>query len=195
MEEDRKETEERHEDAAKKGAPGGGGTISIDDKARIKELERENKDLRNQVLELQKRIDELEAESKAAANKSRAAKLVARLEKSGMTFASNEEREKELSRLAELSDDAFAATEAAYDKAIQSKSACSKPALSKVEGAADDDGKGKEKSNTSEADKQLRTDAGVRPLDVDDKKTSLEDKLKTGFMAAYQDRIGATQRN
>jgi adenine-specific DNA-methyltransferase len=190
LDDDKSKTDERHEDAAKKGAPGGGDGAPVDDKAHIKELEAENKDLRNQVLELQKRIDELEAESKAAANKSRAAKLVAKLEKAGMTFASDEEREKELSRLAELSDDAFAATEAAYDKAIQAKPACSKTNTDA------DDGKDKAKpGGSAEADKQLRTDAGVRPLDVDDKKTSLEDKLKTGFMAAYQDRIGAGNRN
>ena len=34
------------------------------------------------------------------------------------------------------------------------------------------------------------TDAGVRPLDVDDKKTSLEDQLRDGFMAAYESRVG-----
>ncbi len=38
-----------------------------------------------------------------------------------MTFASDEEREKELSRLAGLSDDAFAAAEATYDRAISAK--------------------------------------------------------------------------
>jgi adenine-specific DNA-methyltransferase len=183
------ETDEQREEAAKKkDAPGGGGTAPGDDKARIKELEAENKDLKNQVLDLQKRIDELEAESKAAANKSRAAKLVARLQKAGMVFASDEEREKELTRLAELSDDAFAATEAAYDKAIQAKPPCSKS-------ADNADGKGKDKPNSSEGDRQLRTDAGVRPLDVDDKETSLEDKLRDGFMVAYRERVGAGKSN
>lgn len=184
LEDDKKETDEQLEAAKKKEAPGGGAP-AVDDKTRIKELEAENKDLKNQVLELQKRVDELEAESKAAANKSRAAKLIAKLEKSGMTFASDEEREKELNRLAELSDDAFAATEAAYDRAAQTKSDCSKTNTDAKGGEGDDKGK-------SQADRQLRTDAGVRPLDVDDKKTSLEDKLRDGFMAAYRDRVGQT---
>jgi len=139
------------------------------------------------VLDLQKRIDELEAESKAVANKSRAAKLVARIEKAGMAFASDEEREKELNRLAGLSDDAFAATEAAYDRAVQAKPECSKTDTD----AKDNGGSGKSKPESAQADRQLRADAGVRPLDVDDKKTSLEDKLKTGFMAAYHERVGA----
>ena len=34
-----------------------------------------------------------------------------------------------------------------------------------------------------------RCDAGVRPKDVEDKKTSLEDRLKSGFMAAYRQRV------
>jgi len=187
---DKDKADEQRQDAAKKGTSAGGNDASADDKTRVRELEAENKDLKNQVLELQKRIDELEAESKAAANKSRAGKLVEELEKSGMTFASDGEREKELVRLAELSDEAFTATEAAYDKAIQAKPACSKPDTDpKGEGG------GKDKPNSSQADQQLRADADIRPLDVDDKKTSLEDKLKTGFMAAYQERIGSTARN
>ena len=38
-------------------------------------------------------------------------------------------------------------------------------------------------------DPPLRSDAGVRPKDVEDKKTSLEDRLKSGFMAAYRQRV------
>jgi len=196
VEDDKKEheTDEQREEAAKKNAPAGGGGTPADDKARIKELETENKDLKNQVLELQKQVQELEAESKAAANKSRAAKLVAKLEKAGMTFASDEEREKELGRLSELSDDAFTATEAAYDRAVQAKPECSKSDTD-GKGEGEDKGKDKDKPGSSQADRQLRTDAGVRPLDVDDKNTSLEDKLKTGFMAAYRERVGQSAGN
>ncbi|MCE5322390.1 DNA adenine methylase [bacterium] len=183
LEDDKKTIDEQHEDAAKKGAPG--GAAPVDDKARIKELEDENKQLKQQVLDLQQQVQELEAASKAAANKTRAQNLIAKLEKSGIMFASNEEREKELGRLAELSDDAFAATEAAFDKAIQAKPEC--PEKGSETKGGDDQGKSKASSKESGA---LRSDAGVRPLDVDDTKTSLEDKLKSGFMAAYHDRIG-----
>jgi adenine-specific DNA-methyltransferase len=187
VEDDKKEHEndEQHEDAAKKNAPGGGA--SVDDKSRIKELEDENRQLKQQLADMQKHIDELEAESKAAANKSRAQKLLRKVEKAGLSFASDEEREQELNRLAGLSDDAFAATEAAYERAVQPKTECSNA------GKQDEDGK----DNTASAgtDRQLRTDAGVRPLDVDDKKTSLEDKLKDGFMAAYRERVGAGKSN
>ncbi|MCE5314017.1 MAG: DNA adenine methylase [Armatimonadota bacterium] len=185
LEDDRKETDEQLDAAKKKTAPEGGGEPATDDKARIKELEQENKDLKNQVVELQARIDELEAESKTAANKARAQKLMKKLDKAGMTFATDEDREQELGRLAGLSDDAFAATEAAYDRAIQAKSACSK----ETDDSKSDEGK-KDTPSSTDADRHMRSDAGVRPLDVDDKKVSLEDKLRNGFMAAYQDRVG-----
>lgn len=181
-----KETEEQLEAAKKKDAPGEGAAPPVDDKARIKELEAENKDLKNQVLELQKRVDDLEAESKAAANKARAQKLVRKLEKAGMSFASDEDKDQELNRLAGLSDDAFAATEAAYDKAIQSRTECPNAAKQDEEKAAGE----KDNSASASADRQMRTHADVRPLDVDDKKSSLEDKLRDGFMTAYRERVG-----
>jgi len=184
VEDDKKETDEQREEAAKKKDAPGGGAAPADDKARVKELEDENKQLKQQVLDLQQQVQELEAASKAAANKARAAKLVAKIEKSGMTFASDEEREKELGRLVELSDDAFAATEAAYERAMQAKSANSKTETSTK------DSEEKPDTKAAESKRQMRTDAGVRPLDVDDTKTSLEDKLKDGFMIAYRERVG-----
>lgn len=55
----------------------------------------ENRQLKAQVAELQKRVQELEAEQKAAACRSRAKKLLTRLEKQGLSFASEEDREAE----------------------------------------------------------------------------------------------------
>ncbi|MHB9037071.1 MAG: DNA adenine methylase [Armatimonadota bacterium] len=185
VEDDKKETNEQHEEAAKKKEAPAGGTAPVDDKARIKELEQENKDLKNQIMELQKQVQVLEAESKAAANKARAAKLIARLEKSGMAFAGDEEREKELGRLAGLSDDAFAATEAAYERAAQTQSSCTS-AEPPAKGTQDKP----DAKAASEPGRQMRADAGVRPLDVDDEKISLEDKLRKGFMVAYRERAG-----
>ncbi len=181
-----KDNEEQLEAAKKRDAPGGGAAPAVDDKTRIKELEAENKDLQNQVLELQKQVQELEAESKAAANKTRAQKLLKKLEKAGMSFASDEDRDQEINRLAGLSDDAFTATEAAYDRAVQTKSEC--PNAAKQD---DDKGAGeKENSASASADRQMRSHADVRPLEVDDKKVSLEDKLRDGFMTAYRERVG-----
>ena len=199
---DDKRKEESGGEAAKKtpdggapgapGAPPGGGAPPADDKARVRELEKENKDLKTQILALQKQIDQLEAERKAAANRARAHKLLRRLEKQGMAFGSDDEREQELARLSGLSDDAFAATEAAYER-ISSQSSGSreeaKPAAGGEvkSGAGEADDKGRAASQ--EQGQPLRSDAGVRPREVDDRKTSLEDQLRQGFMAAYKTRV------
>lgn len=153
------------------------------DPARVTDLEKENRQLKAQVAELQKRVQELEAEQKAAACRSRAKKLLTRLEKQGLSFASEEDREAELKRLAELSDEAFAATEAAYERLPKSAKA------DKEEKAADSDPGGKPTAKAS-TETPLRSDAGVRPHDVDDRKVSLEDRLRDGFMAAYRNRVG-----
>ena len=180
------ENEEQLDAAKKKEAPAGGAAPPVDDKTRVKELETENKDLKNQVLELQKQVQDLEAQSKAAANKARAQKLVKKLERAGMSFVSDEDKDQELNRLAGLSDESFAATEAAYRRAVQTKSDCPNAAKKEAENKADET----DKSASASADRQLRTDAGVRALDVEDKKSSLEDKLRDGFMTAYRERVG-----
>jgi adenine-specific DNA-methyltransferase len=155
------------------------------DPARVTDLEKENRQLKAQVAELQKRVQELEAEQKAAACRSRAKKLLTRLEKQGLSFASDEDREAELKRLAELSDEAFAATEAAYERLPKS----AKADKEKEEKTADSDQGGKPAAKAS-TETPLRSDAGVRPHDVDDRKVSLEDRLRDGFMAAYRNRVG-----
>ncbi len=172
MDEKRKEQEEQAVEAAKK-KDGGGGGDAADDKTRVKELEKENKDLKQQVLALQKRVEELEAERKAAASRTRAQKLLRRLEKQGVSFGSDEEREKELARLAGLSDDAFAATEAAYERMARVRAAAGKE--------EEDPGGGPDKGKAKAADEDppMRSDAGVRPRDVDDRKKSLEDSSRT----------------
>ena len=155
------------------------------DPARVTDLEKENRQLKAQVAELQKRVQELEAEQKAVACRSRAKKLLTRLEKQGLSFASDEDREAELKRLAELSDEAFAATEAAYERLPKS----AKADKDKEEKPADSDQGGKPAAKAS-TETPLRSDAGVRPHDVDDRKVSLEDRLRDGFMAAYRNRVG-----
>ncbi len=193
VEEIHKDTEEQLEAAKKQQAPAGAGVPPVDDKARVKELETENKALKNQILELQKQVQDLEAQSKAAANKARAQKLLKKLERSGMPFSSEEDKEQELSRLAALSDEAFAATEAAFERVIQSRSDCQNAAKQAGENKADQAEKTAALTppvSSATASHSLRTDAGVRALSVDDKKSSLEDKLRDGFMAAYRERVG-----
>ena len=145
----------------------------------IKKLQEENQQLKQQVADLQKQVEKYEAESQAAARKTRAEKLLKKLEQKEITF-SEEERETELKRLSELGDEAFTATEAAYDRMPNTKK-------------EPEDGQKKKEPAKTKADaekKVLRTDAGVSPLIVDDKKSTLESKLKNGFMAAYNERVG-----
>ena len=80
MDDKKKPDEQPAEGAKKPGNPGAdqGGGGSGDPGKRIAELEQENKELKAKVAELQKRVQELESEQQAAANKSRAGKLIAR---------------------------------------------------------------------------------------------------------------------
>ena len=84
-----------------------------------------------------------------------------------------------------MSDEAFAATEAAYERLPKSARADK----DKEEKPADSDQGGKPATKAS-TEIPLRSDAGVRPHDVDDRKVSLEDRLRDGFMAAYRNRVG-----
>ena len=184
---DKQKTKDEAAEAAKKTGPGGGGGGNTpEDKARIQELETENKELKQQVLALKKKLDEMEAEQQAAANRARATKLLAKVERHGVGFSSDEEREKELTHLASLSDEAFTATEAAFDRMIQVEAEKAKKGEKKPEEKSEN----KAKADETSQDQALRSDAGVRPKDVDDQKTSLEDQLKNGLMAAYRYRVG-----
>ena len=203
-EKDKDKTPKEETEGAKKkddagGGGGGGGNTPVPDdpaalKARVKELEQENKALKQQVSDLQKQVQELEADKKAAANRARAQKLLRRMEKQGLSFGSDEDREQELFRLASLSDEAFAATETAYERMAGAKPS----ADAGRDGGAAKAGEGAPAQETAQASRTcskdtppLRTDAGVRPLDVDDKKTSLEDQLRDGMMAAYRTRVAS----
>jgi adenine-specific DNA-methyltransferase len=185
MDEKQKAKNEAAEAADQKKDEGGG---AVDDKARVKELEKENQDLKQQVLALQKKLEEMEAERKAAANRTRAQKLIRKMEEQNISFGSDEEREKEIERLAGLSDEAFAATETAMDRMIRSSA---EKAEKQKEEDGKDSAKTKTKAESQKKDTPMRSDAGVRPKDVDDQKNSLEDKLKNGFMAAYRHRVAS----
>jgi adenine-specific DNA-methyltransferase len=167
-------------EAAKKTTPPAGGTPPANDAERVKALEQENQQLKQQVVTLQKQVDELLASQKAAANRTKAQTLVRKLERQGLKFGSDEEKESEIGRLAGLSDEAFAASEAAYGRMAQAGKA---DAADKADCGCD---KGKAAEQTTPP---LRTDAGVRPLDIDDRDDSLEAQLTRGFQQAYDDRL------
>jgi len=179
-------------DAAKKNTPpAGGGAPPADPAAQLKALEQENKQLKQQVLDLQKQVDELLAAQKAAANRAKAQALVRKLERQGLKFGTDEERDAEIGRLAGLSDEAFAASEATYGRMAQVL-----PAKADAGDKAGQTGKadGGEKTKAAEqTTPPLKTDAGVRPLDVDDRNDSLEEQLKRGFQQAYDERLARVQ--
>lgn len=178
------------EDAAERNE-GGGGEPSKD--ARIKDLEAENQRLKAQVADLQKRLEAFEAKEKAAASRAKADKMMKALEKDGFDFGGEDARERELERLAGLSDEAFAATQAAFERMPKPKAGGGdgegggNPPCAKKGG-----GEPKDKPSAQASDGgRMRSDAGVKPFVVDDRKMSLEDKLKAGMMAAYKDRVAA----
>ncbi len=71
MDEKQKAKDEAAEAAKKNDPGGGGGGNAPDEKARIQELETENKELKQQVLALKKKLEEIEAEQQAAAHRPR----------------------------------------------------------------------------------------------------------------------------
>ncbi len=187
LEDEEKQTPDSEGAKKKDPAGGGGDTPPVekappgDDQARIRELERENKDLKQQVLSLQKRVQEMEAQQKAAANRAKAQKLVRKMEKNGFAFDSDEDREEEVGRLAGLSEEAFSAAEGAYERLWKHPPKADALAADKP-------------APESEADRKagdLRSRADIRPRDVPDKnKSSLATRLKEGLMAAYEEHIG-----
>jgi len=196
MADEKPKDEQPVDDAAKKKDSGGGAGPNKD--ARIQELEAENQRLKAQIAELQKKLEEYQAKEQAAARRAKAVKLLKRLEQDGFDFGGEDEREKELERLAGLSDEAFAATEAAYERLPKPKQTAkdkddkNADAPARKEDEAKKDKAAKDAPSTkASGEGRLRADAGVKPLVVDDKKLSLEDRLKAGLMAAYRDRVAA----
>ena len=146
-----------------------------DSAAELKKLRAENKQLKKQLDDAQKRIAELESSQAASERRVKAEKLLKKWEQKGRTFAKDTERDAELERLAGLTDDALTATEAVID-------ALAAPRKEGVEDPSDPS-----KKPETAASRKLKADAGVNPLVVDDKKpANLEEKLKSGFMAAYK---------
>jgi len=178
---------------AKKNAPGDGGEKD----ARVKELEAENKKLKEQLDEVQTELDKMREQQAAAARRERAEKLVKEMENRGIEFEGDEDREAELKRLAGLTDDAFSATEAAVKRVKKPKDQKEEPDPGEN---PEDEEKKKEKDKKQPPKKSkadtgggMKADAGVRPADVQDgEESSLEESLKSGFMAAYNDRVGAS---
>ncbi len=183
MDEKTKPTDERAVEAAKKKDDGAAGPAIL---TRLKDLERENKALKAQVAELQKRVQELEAEQKAAACRSRAKKLLTRSGEAGARLRVRRGPRTELKRLAGLSDDAFAATEAAYERLPKAGSS----------GHSED----KEAKDRGPGGKPRRRHALRRPAPAQRRGCPSAGRgrqqgvargpAEDGFMAAYRNRVG-----
>jgi len=133
----------------------------------LKKLQVENEGLKKQISDLQKKLEEYEAEKNKSKRKAKALELLAKWEKCGRAFENEEDRNAEIERLASLDDTAFAASE----QVIQQL----KPL---------DDGKPKSDANDK---RTMRTDAGVEPETVDDSAASSMDKLAGGLQKARQE--------
>lgn len=140
---------------------------------RIKELENEIEKLTKDLEKSQKLVESLEKEKKASLQKAKAESLLKKWESMGREFASDEDREKELSRLAGLSEDALFAIE----ETVTSFESMN------VKDEDDVD----EKKNTQA---NRKAQGNVKPKPVDDGDVSLTDQLKNGFLQAYKTRIG-----
>jgi len=146
--------------------------------AELKKLRLENKKLKKQLEEAQTRISELETEQAAAARRAKAETVLKKWEGKGRSFESDEARTAELNRLAGLTEEAILATEQVIDSLTTPKK--DDPAKPPLPGDLT-------KKAEASVRPRMKADAGVDPLVVDDKKpANLEEKLRTGFMAAYK---------
>ena len=177
------QTQAAQEEAAKKNQPdesGNGGAPAKppgseqEKDALIKKLQAENAQLKQQVADLQKTIQQYESEAKAAKNRVRAEKLVKKLEKKGFAFGDDDARTAEVDRLAGLSDEAFAAAEQTYDRL---------PSTTKSD---------EKKQPETKADNRLALSAAadVRPQMVDDTPVTIQEQLRQGIQAAYNHSCG-----
>ena len=150
-------------------------------------LEKENRQLKAQVAELQKRIQELEAAQQAAAAHSRAQQLMVALEQRGIDWG--EGRDAECQRLAALSDEAFTATEAAYTQLLNHRPATSPPTATPAS-APPSPATSTASMHSAATPSGSLPSHSMRPHDIDDRPPSLEERLRSGLMAAYHHRVG-----
>jgi len=114
-----------------------------------------------------------ETEKQQAARRARASDLVSLWEKRGRAFNGEEDRKKEIERLASLDDNAFTAAKSMVD------------AMPEIAAKKEPEKKG-DPNNPNDPDKKdqkkvLRSDAGIDPALVDDKPGGLVERLAKGL--------------
>ena len=147
---------------------------------RIKELESELAKLTKDFEKAQKLIESMEKEKQAAKQKAKAETLLKQWEKMGRSFESEKDREKEIQRLAGLSEEALGAIEETIGSFDSMKSRQTEEEIEKKEAS--------DKKKKSQANRKAQ--ANIKPESIDDAEFTLHDELKNGFVAAYQSRIG-----
>lgn len=153
----------------------------------LKRLRDENERLKRELAAAKQQIDALQAEKAAQGRRARAEKLVENWEKKGMKFADAKARDQELERLSALSDDALTASEAVVANLPTPTANAGDDKGQDGDGKTAADG-GKPSATAARRKPAPKADAGVKPFAVDDSRTSLEDKLKHGLLAAYKGR-------
>jgi len=149
------------------------------------DIDRLNKELDS----LRKKLDDSEASRKAVVRKTKAETLLKKWEEAGRQFESDDARTAEMDRLLKMSDEGFEATVAA----VESFAAGKKKKPEDEEEDERQDTEDEEESSRKKKPKKragLNSEAGGRPRGSPDTGTSLEERLASGFMAAYNDRIG-----
>lgn len=142
---------------------------------RIKELESELDKTAKDLEKAQKLIESMEKEKQAAKQKAKAESLLKKWESMGRSFDNDKDREKELNRLAGLSEDTLGAIEETVTSF-------------EVMNAGEEEEEKPEEKKKTQANR--RANADTKPEPVDDADVSLTDQLKNGFIAAYNTRIG-----
>ena len=136
----------------------------------IDRLKQENEALQKQVDDLTGKAKAYEAEKLQTVRRARASELVILWEKRGRSFAGDEDRKKEIERLASLDDASFIAAKSMVDGMPEIAAKKETPDPNKPDDPA-----------KKEPKKVLRSDAGIDPNMVDDKPGGLVDRLGKGL--------------
>ena len=145
-----------------------------------------------QLEEMKKEVDAFKAEKEAEKRRAKAEKVLQEWEKRGRKFKTDEEREKELSRLSSMSDDALNATEDTI-LAFELNTDNEKPntegdTAENKQNSEEVNNKKQESKASKEYQENPKADAGVKPKNVNDETESLQQKLTNAIMYAYNSR-------
>ena len=163
----------------------------------IREQQGEIERLQKELDAAQKKLEESQAAHRSVVRKTKAEKLLATWEEAGREFEGDEGRTAEMDRLLKLTDEAFAATEAAVETFAAGKK---KRPEDEEDEESDEDGDeppedGKKppfpprKKKRKKGVDAMGANSSRRPAASHDTHATLEAELTQGFMAAYEDRL------